>query len=161
MAFLAVVLPFLLLGAAVLFVAFSGGPSKAREAYLTRGGRVFRIAIPVIYVVGGLLVPGLILVNREAKAGGEGVLAGESLSPDASEGKTLFADRCKSCHNLDAANARGVTGPDLDNIGKMTPKRVESAIKIGGTGEKRMPSGIYSGKDAEDVALYVSKVAGK
>ena len=30
-------LPFLLLGVASCFVAFSGGPSEAREAYLTRG----------------------------------------------------------------------------------------------------------------------------
>ena len=41
---LLVLLPFVLLGAiAVLFVAFSGGPGKAREAYLTRGGRAFKV----------------------------------------------------------------------------------------------------------------------
>jgi mono/diheme cytochrome c family protein len=161
MTWLAVILPFLLIGIAVLFVAFSGGPSKAREAYLTRGGTAFRIAVPVIYVVGGLLVPGLVLANRGAAAGGTDVLASESLTKNETEGKSLFAERCKSCHNLDAADARGVTGPDLDEVGKMSPKRVLTAIKIGGTGEKRMPSGIYTGQDAEDVALYVTKVAGK
>lgn len=161
MTWLAVILPFLLIGIAVVFVAFSGGPSKAREAYLTRGGTAFRIAVPVIYVVGGLLVPGLVLANRGAAAGGTDTLASKSLTKQEEMGKSLFADRCKSCHNLDAADARGVTGPDLDEVGKMTPNRVKTAIKIGGTGEKRMPSGIYSGQDAEDVALYVTKVAGK
>jgi len=161
MTWLAIVLPFLLLGIGVIFVAFSGGPGKAREAYLTRGGTFFRIAVPVIYVVGGLLVPALILANRGAAAGGTDVLAGEPLTKDEEEGKTLFAERCASCHNLDAANARGVQGPDLDEVGKMSTKRVLTAIRIGGTGEKQMPAGIYTGKDAEDVALYVTKVAGK
>src|SRR3954467_10702437 len=161
MTWLAVILPFLLIGIGVVFVAFSGGPSKAREVYLTRGGTAFRIAVPVIYVVGGLLVPGLVPANRGAAPGGTDVLASESLTKNETEDKSLFAERCKSCHNLDAADARGVTGPDLDEVGKMSPKRVLTAIRIGGTGEKRMPSGIYTGQDAEDVALYVTKVAGK
>ena len=38
---LIVLVPFVLAGVAVIFIAFSGGPSAAREAYLTRGGRVF------------------------------------------------------------------------------------------------------------------------
>ena len=158
---LAIVLPFLLLGVAVVFVAFSGGPSKAREAYLTRGGTAFRIAVPVIYVVGGLLVPALILANSGAAAGGTDVTSGEELTTEEAEGKSLFSERCASCHNLDAANARGVQGPDLDEVGKMSPKRVQTAIRVGGTGEKQMPAGIYTGKDAEAVSLYVTKVAGK
>lgn len=154
-------LPFVLLGIAVLFVAFSGGPGKAREVYLTRGNRGFRLIVPVIYVVGGLLVPALILANRGAAAGATDQLAGRSLSTQEAEGKTLFRDRCASCHNLDAINARGVTGPDLDEVGTMSEKRVVSAIRVGGTGQKRMPAGIYADKDAEAVAAYVTKVAGK
>jgi len=38
---------------------------------------------------------------------------------------------------------------------------VLSAIKIGGTGQRRMPSGLLQGSDADDVATYVSKVAGQ
>ena len=37
---LIVLVPFVLAGLAVMFIAFFGGPSAAREAYLTRGGRV-------------------------------------------------------------------------------------------------------------------------
>ncbi len=158
---LAIVLPFVLLGAAVLYVAFSGGPSEARQAYLAQGNRAFRLAIPVVYVIGGVLVPALIVVNRGAAAGGTDTLSSESLSKDEEEGKSLFSDRCGSCHNLDATNSRGVTGPDLDEVGQLTPKRVVAAIERGGTGQKRMPAGIFTGKDAEDVALYVSKVAGR
>jgi hypothetical protein len=58
-------------------------------------------------------------------------------------------------------NARGITGPDLDRIGTMTPARVLSAIKIGGTGQGRMPSGLLQGSNAQDVAAFVTAVAGK
>ena len=37
--------PFVLLGVGVIFVAFSGGPGQAREAYLTKGGRFFRFSM--------------------------------------------------------------------------------------------------------------------
>src|SRR5215210_1369262 len=108
MTWLAIVLPFLLIGIGVVFVAFSGGPSAAREAYLTRGNTAFRIVVPVIYVLGGLVAPAVILANREAAAGATPVLAGETPSKQVEEGKILFTERCASCHNLDAANARGV-----------------------------------------------------
>jgi len=161
MTWLAIVLPFLLLGIGVLFVAFSGGPSAAREAYLTRGNAAFRIAIPVIYVIGGLLVPALILANRGAAAGATEVTSTQEPTKQEEEGKILFGERCASCHNLDAANAKGVQGPDLDEVGKITKNRILTAIRVGGTGEKQMPAGIYTGGDAEAVAVYVTKVAGK
>ena len=50
MEIVAFLVPFVLLGTAVVFIAFSGGPSAAREAYLTKGGRLFRVAIPVLYL---------------------------------------------------------------------------------------------------------------
>ena len=40
---LLVLVPFLAAGIVVIFIAFSGGPAAAREAYLTRGGRGFKI----------------------------------------------------------------------------------------------------------------------
>ena len=70
--------------------------------------------------------------------------------------------RCASCHNLDAVNARGVTGPDLDEIGEVTEARILNAIENGGTGQKRMPAGLLEGEDAEDVARSTwPKVAGR
>ena len=49
---------FLILGTGVIFVAYSGGPGAAREAYLTRGRTFFRIAIPILYIGFGIAVPG-------------------------------------------------------------------------------------------------------
>jgi cytochrome c553 len=156
----AFLLPFVLLGGLVLFVAFSGGPGAAREAYLTRGGQVFRVTILAIYLAFGVAVPAYVLVNRDEAAGGVGGLQSQELTSSEERGKQLFRQQCASCHGLAAVNARGVTGPDLDRIGDVTPERVLNAIKNGGTGQKRMPAGLLEGAEAQDVANYVSKVAG-
>jgi mono/diheme cytochrome c family protein len=161
MEIVAFLVPFVLFGIAVIFVAFSGGPGRAREVYLSRGGRLFRITLIVIYVGCGIAVPALVLANREEAEGGVGPLKSASLSERDEEGKMLFRQQCASCHNLDAVNARGVTGPDLDELGEITPQRVLSAIRNGGTGSGRMPKDLLESSEARDVASYVSKVAGK
>jgi cytochrome c553 len=158
---LVILVPFLLLGTAVVFVAFSGGPAAAREAYLTRGGRGFRILIPLLYIGLGIGVPAAVIASRGEAAGGVGPLRNASLGGNDERGKQLFRQTCASCHSLQAVNARGITGPNLDMIGAVTKQRVLSAIRIGGTGDKRMPAGLLRGQDAQQVADYVSRVAGK
>ena len=176
MATAAFVIAFLAVGAAVAFVAFSGGPSQAREAYLTKGRRGFKIAIPILYVALGIAVPALVLANRHSAEGSSGTLADKQGSHDFSEGKTLFRENCWSCHTLKAAGAKGVTGPNLDQIGTVSVQRVVNAIDLGGTGQGRMPAKLVPGScpaklpchkpgqgltEAEQVATYVSQVAGK
>jgi len=156
----AFLLPFVLLGGLVLFVAFSGGPSEAREAYLTRGSKLFQASIVVLYIAFGLVVPGLVLANKEEEAGGVGALRSEHMTASEERGKDLFRQTCASCHSLAAVNARGVTGPSLDQIGEISPERVVNAIENGGTGQGLMPAGLLEGEEAQDVAEYVSKVAG-
>ena len=153
--------PFVLLGVGVIFVSFSGGPGAAREAYLTKGGRFFRFTMLLLYAALGLAVPALVIASREPAEGGTPPLKHEEASADLEQGKELFRQTCASCHTLAAANARGVTGPDLDEIGEMTEERVKTAIEVGGTGQKRMPAGLLEGDDAEAVAKYLSRVAGK
>jgi cytochrome c553 len=156
----AFLLPFVLLGGLVLFVAFSGGPSEAREAYLTRGNRFFQATIVAIYIGFGLVVPSLVLANKDEEAGGVGALRSEDMTEAEQRGKDLFRQTCASCHSLAAVNARGVTGPSLDEIGEIAPERVVNAIENGGTGQGLMPAGLLEGQEAQDVAEYVSKVAG-
>ena len=161
MAAAAIVIAFVVLGAGVAFVAFSGGPSRAREAYLTGGRGFFKIALPLIYLGIGIAVPALVIANGDAGEGGVGRLANKSPNEELKKGKELFVQTCSTCHNLDAVNARGVTGPDLDDIGEVTKRRIVTAIKIGGTGQNRMPAALLSGKNAEAVAAYVAAVAGR
>ena len=153
--------PFVLVGVGIIFVAFSGGPGRARDAYLTKGGRFFRFSMVLLYALLGLAVPALIIADSGQSQGGTPPLQHEEASSELEEGKELFRQTCAACHTLAAANARGVTGPDLDEIGEMTEERVVQAIKVGGTGQKRMPAALLEGEDAETVAKYVSAVAGK
>jgi mono/diheme cytochrome c family protein len=153
--------PFVLLGIGIIFVAFSGGPGRAREAYLTRGGRFFRFSMVLIYAGLGLAVPALVIAASDQSEGGTPPLQHEKASSEIEEGKQLFRQTCATCHTLAAANAHGATGPNLDEIGEITEDRVLQAIKIGGTGQKRMPAGLLEGSDAEAVAAYVTAVAGQ
>ncbi len=153
--------PFVLLGIGVLFVAFSGGPGGARQAYLTGGGRGLKIVFVLLYVGLGVAVPAIVIAGREEAVGSEGALATEELSQDLQNGKEIFIDTCASCHTLSEANARGVTGPSLDSLAPLDEERVLNAIQIGGTGDNRMPAGLISGADADDVAAYVARVAGQ
>src|SRR5262245_38866960 len=91
MTWLLVVLPFLVVGIAVLFVAFTGGMGAAREAYLTRGGKVFTVTIVILYVGLGLAVPAVVIANRQEAAGAVGALRTEDL-----ESKTSSASPSSS-----------------------------------------------------------------
>ena len=157
----AFVIGFLALGAAVAFVAFFGGPSGAREAYLTRGPRWFRVVIPIIYVALGIAVPAVVIADRQEAKGAQGPLREAKGNAEFEEGKALFRQACWTCHTLKAANAHGITGPNLDEVGALSEERVLQAIENGGSGSGRMPPELFEGHDAEAVAYYLSEVAGK
>jgi mono/diheme cytochrome c family protein len=156
--------PWILIGIGVIFVSFSGGPGAARENYLTRGRRTFGVLIPLLYLGIGIAVPAVVIASRGDREGNSAQLSHKAIRDEPAyvkRGKMLFQENCAACHNLDAVNARGVTGPDLDKIGKVTPGRILSAVKIGGTGQDRMPAKLLQGENAKAVADYVSAVAGK
>jgi mono/diheme cytochrome c family protein len=158
---LLVILPFVVVGLGVIFIAFSGGPSAAREAYMTRGGRFFTFTMVLIYVALGAAIPAAVITARGEAKGGVGGLRTADLSSQEEEGKQLFIQTCKSCHTLEAVQAHGVTGPNLDELGGLDRNRVLGAIKRGGTGSGRMPPALLEGADARAVATYVANVAGR
>jgi mono/diheme cytochrome c family protein len=170
MATLGLILLFLLVGSAVAFIAFSGGPSAAREAYLTRGRTFFRVAIPLLYIGAGIAIPAIVLAGHDAKEGNQGALANTVPTGQLKEGKHLFQSTCSTCHTLKAVNAQGVTGPNLDQLGldtgtpdarKKSEARIAGAIKLGGTGQRRMPANLLQGEQAQAVAAYVTDVSGR
>jgi mono/diheme cytochrome c family protein len=170
MATFGLILLFVLLGGAVAFIAYSGGPSKAREAYLTRGNTFFKIAIPLLYVGLGIAIPAVVIANGGEKEGNTGALANTVPDKKLENGKELFQNTCATCHSLKAVNAQGVTGPDLDGLGldsrtpearKTSEQRILTAIKIGGTGQRRMPANLLQGENAAAVAAFVVDVAGR
>ena len=91
-------IPFVVLGAAVLFVAFSGGPAKAREAYLTKGNRTFRITMLVVYVGLGVGAPIAAIAGMHDSLGA-GSLAATPMTAEEKQGKEIFTQTCASCHS--------------------------------------------------------------
>ena len=72
--------------------------------------------------------------------------------------RQVFRQNCSSCHTLQAANAKGTVGPNLDEL-KPTSAIVQRQVTNGGGG---MPAfGGRLGKAQIDaVAKYVASVAG-
>jgi mono/diheme cytochrome c family protein len=154
-------IPFFVLGIGVIALAFRSGGRPAGSARPARRGRGFGLLMIVLYLALGIAVPAAVPASRDEAKGGVGPLEQSGLTSREEEGKELFRQNCASCHNLDAVNARGVTGPDLDDIGEVSEERVVNAIENGGTGQGRMPAGLLNDEDAEAVATYVSGVAGR
>ncbi len=150
------------LGAAVMLIAFRGGLAGVRPTLPTEGqvGRRIRAVAIVAVFAAGLVVPVLVGVSNgqhKAKTGP----AGLTLSAGQAAGRTLFATRCATCHALHAAHAVGRVGPNLDVL--RPPKAlVLDAITNGrARGMGQMPALLYQGGDAKNVASFVAAVAGR
>lgn len=117
----------------------------------------------IVAVLFAVLIPAW-AISRE---GGEEA-SPQSVPADQQEGKDLFVTNCGSCHTLYKAGTDGIVGPDLDQLlapPSPTPAdpatikpRVLSAVEKGVAG--RMPAGILTGAQAEEVAEFVAQVAG-
>jgi cbb3-type cytochrome c oxidase subunit III len=105
-----------------------------------------------------------------AGCGSEGLPEGGSTA----NGKTLFTERCGSCHTLADAGTKGQIGPNLDDafvqsrkdgIGQETIagvvlNQIAYPVEDPSTGAPGMPANLVTGTDANDVATYVASVAG-
>ena len=86
------------------------------------------------------------------------------------EGALLFQQRCAACHTLDAAGGEGSAvnangreykdGPNF-NVRAEQKDQVLYAIRNGGYSSGPMPQNLVVGEEAEKVADFVSKYAGK
>ena len=85
-------------------------------------------------------------------------------------GAVLFSQRCSGCHTLNVVGAQGTTnnvrerervdGPNF-NTRHETADNVLYAIRNGGFSGAIMPENIVVGQDANDVAAFLSKYAGR
>jgi mono/diheme cytochrome c family protein len=85
-------------------------------------------------------------------------------------GAQLFADRCSGCHTLEPAGTQGsatkvrdrepTDGPNF-NVRVEDKESVLYAIRNGGFSGAIMPENIVVGEDAEAVAEFVAKYAGR
>jgi mono/diheme cytochrome c family protein len=152
-----------LLGVGLVLVAFSGGPGGALQRLMsqTRAARRVSIVLFAIALVAlGFGVPAAVIA---AVSDNNSIPEANVTELTASEkrGRELFGLRCSNCHTLEAANAVGAIGPNLDQL--RPPKAlVLNAIKNGrAQGNGQMAANLYTGQDAEDVANFVAKAVGQ
>ena len=131
--------------------------------------RPFVISAIVVIAVAVLIPLWAYLSNADSNTGEHAVPA------NLQSGKHLFEVNCGTCHTLAAAGTDGNFAPNLDLLlaptGQATDKstinatkqRVLNAINNGvdSSTPGRMPAGIISGQQADQVAQFVAKEAGK
>jgi cytochrome c553 len=151
------------IGLAIVLIASRGGPRRARARLLAAqsrtGRRIATVVFAVLYVALGVAVPAVVLAadHSDRNVGNSAI----KLNADEEKGRQIFGERCNNCHTLAAAKTAGKVGPNLDQL-KPPYALVLNAIQTGRMrGNGTMPAGIVSGKDAQDVAKFVSAVAGK
>jgi mono/diheme cytochrome c family protein len=93
---------------------------------------------------------------------------------DPERGRTLFIQKCGTCHVMAEAGTAGQTGPNLDHafaaaravgndrdtIEGIVKAQVEYPRPSTGNPAVSMPADIVTGQDLEDVAAYVGEWAG-
>ena len=119
-----------------------------------------RAVIPMLAVV-ALLAAG---------CGSQQIDLDEGESQNATNGAALFSEHCSGCHSLDMVGAEGSSisaedkettdGPNF-NDRREDRDSVLYAIRNGGFSGAIMPENIVTGQEAEDVADFLSKYAGR
>lgn len=95
-------------------------------------------------------------------------------SADPERGRTLFVQKCGTCHAMAQAGTTGQQGPDLDDafaaareagqtsstIEGVVTAQVENPRPLNENPAVSMPPEIVTGQDLEDVAAYIGEYAG-
>jgi mono/diheme cytochrome c family protein len=161
------------IGLGVFFIAIRGGLGGTRATLQTQtlfGRKVFRALFLIVYVGFGIAIPTAFLIGNHANANSQ--VGGIKLNAAEKRGRELFFQKCGVCHTLAAANSVGKVGPNLDSLQPpyslvlntinngcvQNPPKGSSEACLGyGT----MPAGIVQGQQAQEIAQFVAKVAGK
>jgi mono/diheme cytochrome c family protein len=143
---------------------------QAIETQSRAGKRTIRLSLIFTYLAFGLAVPIIFIVGNRSNSNSQ--VGGIKMTAAEQSGRELFGEHCAVCHTLDADNAIGKTGPDLDQL-KPTKSIVLFAIQNGCLqqsapggpndaclGYGTMPADIVQGQEASDIASFVAKVAG-
>jgi mono/diheme cytochrome c family protein len=102
--------------------------------------------------------------------GSQGVDLDPGESQNVKAGAQLFLDRCSGCHTLSAVGAEGsavnagdkehTDGPNFDDR-REDVKGVLYAIRNGGFSGAIMPENVATGQDAQHIAEFLAKYAGR
>ncbi len=111
----------------------------------------------------GLALVVTIIVSDAARGARVQPMHGQTIELTAAEanGREQFAANCSNCHTLHAVKAVGALGPNLDFLRPpawVVRRRIDEGSRAS-TGV--MPPKIVTGSDADDVAAFVARVAGR
>jgi mono/diheme cytochrome c family protein len=157
----------------LVFVALRGGLRGARETLhaQSHGGRMAASTIfAIVYIGLGIALPIVLLTGNHARASAQ--YQGVKLTADEKRGRLLFFQNCGVCHTLAAASGAGKVGPNLDVLrppASLVLRTIQNGcIQNPPSGSPQaclgygtMPPTILQGKDAQTVADFVAKVAGR
>jgi mono/diheme cytochrome c family protein len=104
---------------------------------------------------------GAVAVASALLAGGCGGGGGPARTTSAgttnSAAKLLFVRNCGACHKLSAAGTAGSVGADLDEVHPSRGAVLRAIVE----GPGSMPPALVTGTDAQSVADYVARTAGR
>jgi mono/diheme cytochrome c family protein len=162
-----------ILALGLLFLAGRGGfgaPSRPGRRATPSSRKATAAIFAIIYVGFGVVIPAVFLVGNHNRANAQ--VGGLTLTSAEKTGRELFGQHCGVCHTLAATNSIGKVGPNLDvlrpaestvlhtiNNGCVQNAAPTSAENCLGYGT--MDAGIIQGKQAQDVAQFVARVAGQ
>lgn len=153
------VLFFVALGLGVVFVAMrSGSKGPVLDSGKRGSRRALAIGVGLVVVVCGAAIPvvvGIAGAESDAEAGPVSLTASET------HGREVFNDRCVQCHSLGASSAVQRIGPDLDALRPPKELVVDAIEKGRARGRGQMPAQLVSNADADDIAAYIARVAGR
>jgi cytochrome c551 len=157
---LAFIVTFIVVGLVVVAAAFSGGRRKTERPAgpSRRGRRGVALLVGVLVLVLGVLVPALVIAAEKTTDKAPG---GVKLTAADERGRDVFARRCATCHTLRAANGVGKVGPNLDQLRPPKALVLDAIQKGRARGQGQMPAGLVDGQQAQEVADFVAKVAGR
>lgn len=132
------------------------------------GTRLLNVTLVIVYIGCGIGLPLIFIIGNNAKSNAQ--VGGIKLTAGMQVGRELFAEHCGVCHTLAADNSVGKMGPDLDTL---RPSKslilhtiangcLQNSTRPNTTclGYGTMPADIVEGQEAQDVADFVSRIAG-
>jgi hypothetical protein len=164
---------FTAVSAAVYLGAVKGVFDGLRGALQTTsrsGSRLLNSVLAMVMVGGVIALPAVFIIGNRDNSNAQ--VGGIKLTSAEQSGRELFGEHCAVCHTLGADNAVGKTGPDLDVLKppkslvlhtiangclqKLVGKNYNSICLNYGT----MPADIVEGRQAQDIAAFVARIAG-